>query len=50
MKTWILFWAPEGRPIGMVEAKTAQDAIRKAPPPYRRHLEAIETTTKGETK
>lgn len=38
MKTWILFWAPEGRQIATVQATTARAAVRKAPPPYRRYL------------
>lgn len=38
---WRLFWAPEGKPIGVVEAKTARAAIRKAPKPYRKYLGEI---------
>ena len=41
MKTWTLFWAPEGRPIAVVQAKTARAARRKAPMPYRRYLGEI---------
>lgn len=36
MKTWKVFWAPEGRCIATVQAKTAHAACRKAPKPYRR--------------
>lgn len=35
MKTpWTLYWAPEGRPIAIVQAKTAAQAVRLAPAPY----------------
>ena len=40
-KTFKLYWAPEGRCIGVVQAKTPIDAIRKAPMPYRRYLGEI---------
>lgn len=39
---WQLIWAPEGKVIATgVEAKTAQQAKRKAPQPYRRYLGEI---------
>ena len=38
MKRWRVVWSPEGRPIATVEAKTEQQAIRKAPMPYRKYL------------
>ena len=38
MKQWHVIWAPEGRVIALVLAKTARAAIRKAPLPYRRYL------------
>ena len=38
MRTWIVYWSPEGRPIATVQARTARAAIRKAPYPYRRYL------------
>jgi hypothetical protein len=41
MHKWILYWAPEGRPIGTVEAKTGRQAIRKAPMPYKTYLGEI---------
>ncbi len=41
MKTWTLFWSPEGRAIATVQAKTARAAIRKAPLPYRKYLGEI---------
>lgn len=41
MKTWKLFWAPEGRQIAIVRAKNHLDAVRKAPLPYRRFLGEI---------
>ena len=41
MKTWTLYWSPEGRPITTVQATTRRAAIRKAPQPYRRYLGEI---------
>jgi hypothetical protein len=46
---WKVFWSPEGRCIATVEAKTARQAKRKAPMPYRKYLgeiyvELVETT------
>ena len=41
MKTWTLFWSPTGRPIATVTARTARQAIRQAPGPYRRFLGEI---------
>lgn len=41
MIRWTLYWAPEGRPIGKVEAKTGLEAIRKAPQPYKKYLGEI---------
>ena len=41
MKRWRLFWAPEGRQIAAVEARTARAAVRKAPLPYRKYLGEI---------
>ena len=35
MKTWTVYWAPEGRPICTVKAKCARSACRKAPTPFR---------------
>jgi hypothetical protein len=37
MKTWTLFWGPEGRAIAVVQATTARAAIHKAPPPYSKY-------------
>jgi hypothetical protein len=37
MKTYVLYWSPEGRPIATVTAKSERDAIRQAPGPYRRY-------------
>lgn len=34
MKTWKLFWAPEGRMIGEVRAITYAAAVHKAPMPW----------------
>lgn len=45
MRTWTLYWAPEGRPIATVQAKTARAAIRKAPLPYRKFLGEIYATS-----
>ena len=36
-----LYWAPEGRKIATVVAKSAWEAKRKAPPPYRKYLGEI---------
>lgn len=41
MTTWNLFWAPEGKLIATVQARTMRAAIRKAPMPYRRYLGEI---------
>lgn len=41
MKTYELFWSPEGRRIATVQAKDAKAAIRKAPLPYRKFLGEI---------
>lgn len=34
LKTWKLYWAPEGRMIAIVRATDAHKAKRKAPAPY----------------
>ena len=41
MATFNLFWAPEGKKIGTVEADDSRKAIRKAPMPYRKYLGEI---------
>lgn len=41
MKTYNLFWSPEGRCIATVQAKSEAAAIRKAPLPYRKYLGEI---------
>lgn len=41
MIQWTLYWAPEGRAIASVFARTPRSAIRKAPYPYRRYLGEI---------
>jgi hypothetical protein len=38
MKDWNIYWAPEGRMVATVSARTARAACRKAPLPYRRYL------------
>jgi hypothetical protein len=38
MKTFDIYWSPEGRKIATVQAKDARAAIRKAPKPYRKYL------------
>ena len=38
LRKWNVYWAPEGRVIATVEAKSARQAIRKAPKPYRKYL------------
>ncbi len=44
MTTWTLYWSPEGRPIAVVRARTAREAVRKAPKPYRQYLGEIYAT------
>jgi hypothetical protein len=41
MKSYQLFWSPEGRVIATVSARSMRSAIRKAPQPYRRYLGEI---------
>lgn len=41
LKSWKLYWAPEGRCLGVVLARTAREAIRKAEQPYRKYLGEI---------
>ena len=41
MKTYNLYWSPEGRQIATVEARTMRAAIRKSPMPYRRFMGEI---------
>ena len=41
IKTYDLFWSPEGRCIATVRATSPKAAIRKAPMPYRRYLGEI---------
>lgn len=36
-----LTWAPEGKPIGVVDAADVKSARRKAPQPYRQYLGEI---------
>ena len=38
MKTYDVYWAPEGRVIATVTARNERAAIRKAPQPYRKYL------------
>jgi len=44
VKTYTLYWAPEGRPIATVRAASPSAAKRKAPQPYRKYLGEIYTT------
>jgi hypothetical protein len=44
MRTFNLFWSPEGKLIATVQARTMRAAIRKAPYPYRRYLGEIYAT------
>lgn len=44
VRTYQLFWSPEGRCIAIVRAKTPAAAIRKAPLPYRKYLGEIYAT------
>ena len=41
MKTWTLYWSPEGKPFAVVQALNARAAIRKAPAPYNKNLGEI---------
>lgn len=41
LKTFRLFWSPEGKKIAVVHAKDARAACRKAPMPYRKFLGEI---------
>ncbi len=41
MRRFRLIWAPSATEIGIVEARTASSAIRKAPMPYRKYLGEI---------
>lgn len=41
LRTFDLFWSPEGRKIATVQARNSLSAIRKAPQPYRRALGEI---------
>jgi hypothetical protein len=59
MKTWKLFWSPEGRCVATVRAKDPHAAIRKVPYPWRKfkgevYAEEVVTVPdqsgKGETK
>jgi hypothetical protein len=48
MKTWTLYWSPEGKQIAVVTARTLRAAIRKAPVPYRKYLGEIYAVQAGE--
>lgn len=41
MNTYKLYWAPEGKLIATVKARTESAARRKAPQPYRKYLGEI---------
>jgi hypothetical protein len=41
VKTYKLYWSPEGQPIKIVKAKSTKEAIRKAQMPYRKYLGEI---------
>jgi hypothetical protein len=41
VKTFDLYWSPEGRCIATVQARTPTAARRKAPQPYRRYIGEI---------
>jgi hypothetical protein len=41
MRTYNLYWAPEGRKIATVQANTGWDARKMAPEPYRKYLGEI---------
>jgi hypothetical protein len=41
MKTYRLYWSPEGKHITNVRAKNEMEAIRKAPKPYKEYLGEI---------
>lgn len=37
MKTFIVYWSPQGRAIATIQARNARAACRKAPMPWRRY-------------
>jgi hypothetical protein len=41
VKTFTLYWAPEGRRIATVQARDERAAKRKTPQPYRKYLGEI---------
>jgi len=41
MNTYKLYWAPEGKHVATVKARTESAARRKAPQPYRKYLGEI---------
>ena len=45
MQTYILFWSPEGRPIGYCEADNAKSALKRTPKPYRRYMGEVYAQT-----
>ena len=49
-KTWELYWAPEGKLIGTVQASTEHAAVRKAPMPYKQYFGEIYAKLIGEEK
>ena len=53
MKTWDIFWSPEGRVIATVAAVDAKSAKKKTPLPYRKYMGEVyveETTRKNPRK
>jgi hypothetical protein len=38
---WQLYWSLTGQKIGIVEASTERDAIRKSPLPYRKYQHEV---------
>ena len=46
--TYILIWAPEGRPIAEVVAKDAKSAKKQTPMPYKKHLGEVSVELKGD--
>lgn len=38
LHTYVLYWAPEGRPIATVQARTGWEARKQAPKPFRKFI------------
>lgn len=50
MKTFELYWAPEGKKIAIVQAKDEKSAKEKAPAPYKKYQGEIYAIQQEATK